>query len=195
MEPVSTPEQLCENLTTYLQLLLRWNQRMNLTAVRNPQELVQVHLSECLRSAQLLPSGISTVLDFGSGAGLPGIPIQLLRLEISVTLAESQAKKAMFLKEAVRVLGLSRAAVYSGRVEALPKGQRFDAVVLRAVDHMEKALPAAAARVADGGWCAVLTTEAQTAAIQQSVPDFAWQDGVSMPGSQQRVVLLGQKAI
>ena len=189
----SLPANLWEQLAAYVNLLYRWNQRMNLTAVRQPQELAQVHLAECLRCAQLLPPGIATLLDFGSGAGLPGIPIQLARPEISVTLAESQLKKATFLREAARVLGLQQTTVYAGRVEAMPAAQTFDAVTLRAVDQMDKALPAAAQRVARGGWCAVLTTAAQAPAVRALLPGPTWQERESLPGSTQRVVLLGQR--
>ena len=188
------PEHIWAQLAAYLELLGRWNQRMNLTAARNAQEMAQVHLAECLRCAQLLPPGIQTLLDFGSGAGLPGVPIQLMRPEIAVTLAESQSKKAMFLREAVRVLGMEQATVYAGRVEAMAIAQRFDGVTLRAVDQMDKALPAAAERVADNGWCAVLTTETQIEAVKKAVTGFAWKDAMAMMGSVQRVVLIGQKS-
>ncbi len=185
--------EIWKQLAIYVDLLYRWNQRMNLTAVRDPEELAAVHLGECLRCAQLLPAGIASLLDFGSGAGLPGIPIQLTRPEIAVTLAESQGKKAGFLREAVRVLGQKQATVYAGRVEAIPATQRFDAVTLRAVDAMELALPAAAERVAPGGWCVVLTTEAQAEPVRALLPEMAWQTEAALPGSKQRVVLLGQR--
>ena len=187
------PAVIWEQLASDVDLLYRWNQRMNLTAVRDAEELAAVHLGECLRSAQLLPAGIASLLDFGSGAGLPGIPIQLARPEIAVTLAESQGKKAGFLREAVRVLGLKQATVYTGRVEAMPAAQRFEAVALRAVDAMEVALPAAAARVDRGGWCVVLTTEAQAEPVRALLPEMAWRTEAGLPGSKQRVVLVGQK--
>ncbi|MGC9292174.1 MAG: 16S rRNA (guanine(527)-N(7))-methyltransferase RsmG [Acidobacteriaceae bacterium] len=187
------PSGIWEQLAAYLELLLRWNQRMDLTAVRQPQELAQVHLAESLRCAQLLPPGTATLLDFGSGAGLPGVPIQLARPEIAVTLAESQTKKAMFLQEVVRVLGLRQTTVHAGRVEAMPARQCFDAVVLRAVDQMEKALPLAAVRIAEGGWCAVFTTEAQAGAIRARLPEIVWLAGDRVPGSAQRILLSGQR--
>ncbi|HEX4021769.1 MAG TPA: 16S rRNA (guanine(527)-N(7))-methyltransferase RsmG [Acidobacteriaceae bacterium] len=189
------PASLWEQLAKYLHLLSRWNQKMNLTAIRNPQELVEVHLAECLRCAQRLPQGIQTLLDFGSGAGLPGIPIQLARPEIAVTLTESQSKKSAFLQEAVRVLGMHQSHVYAGRVEAMPAEQCFDVVTLRAVDQMEQILPAAIERVAQGGWCVVLTTEMQMQAIRGATPELAWQVGDTISGSMQRILLLGQRTI
>jgi len=189
------PDGLWERLAAYLELLQRWNQRMNLTAVRNLEELARVHIAESLRCGQLLPSGITTLLDFGSGAGLPGIPILLLRPEIAVTLAESQSKKASFLREALRVLDVPQTEVYAGRVEDLPQAQQWDGVSLRAVDKMDLALAEASRRVRAAGWCAVLTTEERAASARSLLPRFDWQAPEMLPGSRQRVVLLGQKTV
>ncbi len=188
------PDNLWERLAAYLELLQRWNQRMNLTAVRNMEELAHVHIAESLRCGQLLPLGATTLLDFGSGAGLPGIPILLLRPEITVTLAESQSKKASFLREALRVLDLQQAEVHAGRVEDLPRAKQWDVVSLRAVDKMELALAEASLRVRAGGWCAVLTTEERRARVCALLPNFDWKTPDVLPGSKQRVVLLGQKS-
>ena len=187
------PANLWSQLATYIELLLRWNRRMNLTAVRNPQELAQIHLAECVLCAQLLPPGLTTLLDFGSGAGLPGIPIQLARPEIAVTLAESQSKKASFLREAVRVLAMPQAAVCAERLNESSFLQQFDAVTLRAVDRMEEAVLVATHYLAPGGWLAVLTTESQLPGLLTAVPTVAWQDAYPIPNSRQRRIMLGQK--
>lgn len=147
LEPI--PAETLEKLDVYLALLLKWNQKTNLTAVRDPEQLIQRQAGESLFAGQLL-RGDETLLDFGSGAGFPGIPLKLLFPGLKVTLAESQGKKASFLREAVRTLGLD-AEVWSGRVEALPASRLYDVVAMRAVDHTEAMLPLAAARVADGG--------------------------------------------
>ena len=99
-------DALLEQLSAYLDLLVRWNTRLNLTAIREPEEIVERHFGESLFTARHLPSG-ETLLDFGSGAGFPGLPIQLALPWLRVTLAESQKKKSSFLREAVRVLGFS----------------------------------------------------------------------------------------
>jgi 16S rRNA (guanine527-N7)-methyltransferase len=156
---------LYSQLSNYLDLLVKWNARTNLTAIREPEEMVRRHFGESLFAAvhlgARLPSG-ARVLDFGSGAGFPGLPIQLLHPELRVTLAESQGKKSSFLREAVRTLGLPT-EVWAGRVEAMPavdgSSRRFDAVTLRAVDNMQQALAEARQRVAPGGWLVTLSTE------------------------------------
>jgi 16S rRNA (guanine527-N7)-methyltransferase len=150
-------EDLAGKLDVYLALLARWNARMNLTAVRDTAGILSRHFLESIICARLLPAGIETLLDFGSGAGFPGIPIALCHPKIAVTLAESQGKKAAFLQEAVRTLGIS-AKVHSARAELLQV--RFDCVTLRAVDKMSEAVQAASQLVIPGGWLALMTTEA-----------------------------------
>jgi 16S rRNA (guanine527-N7)-methyltransferase len=165
MGATSVPPGLYAQLSAYLDLLVKWNARTNLTAIREPEEMVRRHFGESLFAGVQLGARLregATVLDFGSGAGFPGLPIQLLRPELRVTLAESQGKKASFLREAVRTLGLA-SEVWAGRVEAMPvvKGvaRRFDAVTLRAVDNMQQAVAEACQRVAPGGWLVTLSTE------------------------------------
>jgi 16S rRNA (guanine527-N7)-methyltransferase len=148
---------LVSQLSIYLDLLLKWNARTNLTAIRDPQEIVRRHFGESLFAARHLDSATPTLLDFGSGAGFPGLPIALLRPDIQVTLAESQNKKAAFLREAVRTLRLS-SEVWPDRVESMPADRRFHTVTLRAVDNMEAALPVAKTRIAPGGRLVLLTT-------------------------------------
>src|ERR1700722_18488594 len=101
----SPPPNILPKLSLYLDLLLKWNARTNLTAIRDPEEIVRRHFGESLFAGQHLESP-STLLDFGSGAGFPGLPIALLHSGIAVTLAESQNKKATFLREVVRSLDL-----------------------------------------------------------------------------------------
>src|SRR5580692_2949123 len=138
------PATLLPQLPTYLDLLLKWNARTNLTAIRDPEEIIRRHFGESLFAAQHI-GPCATLLDFGSGAGFPGLPIALVRPEIAVTLAESQNKKATFLREVVRTLGLPT-EVWSGRVESMPATRQFHTVTLRAVDNMSAAIASAGPR-------------------------------------------------
>ena len=153
-------EALFPQLSTYLDLLLKWNARTNLTAIRDPEEIVRRHFGESLFAGRHIPPAARTLLDFGSGAGFPGLPIQLLRPELTVSLAESQNKKATFLREVVRTLGL-KTEVWAARVEDMAPERRFEVVAMRAVDNMEAALAAAESRITPGGLLAVLTTAQQ----------------------------------
>ena len=168
-------------LTQYLELLLKWNARMNLTAIRDPEEIVRRHFGESLFTGLHLlcstwnipglePNSLQTkpdsLLDFGSGAGFPGLPIQLLRPALPVTLAEARQKKASFLREAVRTLELPT-EIWAERVELMPADRQFSVVTLRAVDNMGEAIPAAAARARD--LLAILGTRSSAAEVHPAL--------------------------
>jgi 16S rRNA (guanine527-N7)-methyltransferase len=175
----------------YLELLLKWNERMNLTAVRDRGEILRRHFVECIGCAQALPAGIGELLDFGSGAGFPGIPIAICRPEIAVTLAESQAKKAAFLNEVVRTLDL-KASVFAGRAESIVRS--FDCVTLRAVDRMDDAIRSAVALLNQNGRLAVMTTQSAHAGVTSAAGEaMHWQEPFPIPGSDQKILLLGSK--
>ena len=179
-----------ERFAAYSALLLRWNARTNLTAIRDQEGILSRHFVESIAAAHALPSGIATLLDFGSGAGFPGIPIALCRPEIAVTLAESQGKKAAFLQEAVRTLKLT-ANIHSGRAESL--ATQFDCVIVRAVDRMALAAQSASRLVAPGGWLGFMTTVSESEALRaSSIDGFSWSPALLLPSSAQRVLLLGQ---
>ncbi len=196
--------QVYSLLSRYLVLLSRWNQKMNLTAVRDPAILTGLHLGECLRAAQRIPLEVESALDFGSGAGFPGIPMQIVRPQLQATLAESQKKKAAFLQEVVRELGLSGAQVYAGRVEDMPPASVFDLVALRAVDNMGAALRSAISRIRPPqenlrGWCLVLTSRSEVETTNSSVSGemggepIEWEPVDPVPGTEQRVILRGSR--
>jgi 16S rRNA (guanine527-N7)-methyltransferase len=179
---------LTHSFEAYLTLLLRWNARVNLTAIRDVDSILSRHFLESIACARALPSGIATLLDFGSGAGFPGIPIALCRPEIAVTLAESNGKKAAFLHEAVRTLGIS-ARVLTVRAESLP--DRFDCVTLRAVDQMGRAVELAARLVGPHGWLALMTTDSELPFLQEVAgSSFSWQKSVLPPASESRLLAL-----
>lgn len=183
------PAGVAEKFERYLNLLLKWNARLNLTAIREPEAIVRRQFLECIFLAQQLPPRIETLLDFGSGGGFPGIPISLCVPEIRVTLAESQGKKAVFLKEAVRVLGL-QAEVYNGRVEML--GQSFDAVTLRAVDKMQEACQTATEKIRTGGWLLLFATEDTKDERIALAETWDWQQ-IKIPQSNQGLLLFARK--
>lgn len=182
-----------EKFAQYLSLIMRWNARLNLSSTRSEEGILSRHFVESIACARALPAGISTLLDFGSGAGLPGIPIALCRPEISVVLAESQGKKAAFLQEALRTLMIT-ATVHASRAELL--GNTFDCVVLRAVDRMPHAVKAAARLVSPTGWLAMMITRSDLAQLQIAAgAEFSWTEVVQPPGSFQRLLALGARKI
>ncbi len=179
------PEQT-RRFVAYLGVLLRWNARVNLTAIRSVEGILARHFVESIACARALPNGIVTLLDLGSGAGFPGLPIAICRPEMTVTLAESQGKKASFLLEAVRTLGLP-VRVFAGRAESLR--EEFDCVTLRAVDRMEQAVRAAAGRVRMGGWLAPMTSCTAWELVRRAAgAEFVWSEPVPLPGAEERVL-------
>jgi 16S rRNA (guanine527-N7)-methyltransferase len=183
----TAPSGLYPQLSTYLDLLLKWNARTNLTAIRDPEEIVRRHFGESLFAARHLDPNTPTLLDFGSGAGFPGLPIALLRPDIQVTLAESQNKKATFLREVVRTLNL-HTEVWPDRVEAMPPARQFHTVVLRAVDNMPVAIAAAAPRAAHQ--LIVLA-----GSLPELPPDFSSEPGIPMPNSTATILLRATRAV
>ena len=129
-------ETLATPLLAYLALLARWNRTYNLTAVRDPREMVTKHLLDSLAMhphVDGLARDGGALADLGTGAGLPGIPLAIARPGLRVTLVESNGKKARFMREAVRKLGLADVRVAESRIEALDEPGRFDAITARAL--------------------------------------------------------------
>lgn len=175
----------------YLSLLVRWNSHVNLTAIRDEEGILSLHFVESIACARALPAGIETILDFGSGAGFPGIPIALCLPNVAVTLSESQGKKAAFLQEVIRVLHVS-ATVFPMRAEWLER--EFDCVTLRAVDRMPKAVELAAELVCPGGWLALMTTGAEVERLQALTgAGFSWGENARLPNGGDRLLALGRR--
>ena len=135
-------EAVCERLLAYLRLLEKWNRVYNLTAVRGPEAMLTQHV---LDSAAVVPHLVgTTVLDVGSGAGLPGIPIALLCPHRRVTLLDSNHKKTTFLQQVAIELALTNVNVVCERVESWQPRQRFDVVISRAFAELSHFVAAAA---------------------------------------------------
>jgi len=193
LAPDSLTDQQLAQVSTYLDLLLKWNARINLTSVRKPEEIVTRHFGESFFAARqlgLLSARESSLIDLGSGAGFPGLPIKLYAPAISVTLIESNQKKTTFLREIIRALTLTNIDVFAGRAEDFPRAAAT--VTLRAVEKPERALTAAARLVSPGGRLALLVGLALAGAIPGLLSGFSWSPRVTLPGSSNRILLVGQ---
>jgi 16S rRNA (guanine527-N7)-methyltransferase len=180
-------------LAAYLELLLHWNARINLTAVRRPEEIVTRHFGESLFAASqlLTPDSHLHALDVGSGAGFPGLPLKIYAPDIRLTLIESQNKKATFLKEVVRALALPNVAIFAGRAEACT--ERADLVTLRAVERFEAVLPVAASllRAGQPARLALLIGAPQAERARAVLPRLTWGAPWPIPQSSARVLMVG----
>ena len=181
-------------ISMYIDLLLKWNARINLTAIREPNEIVQRHFGESLFAAKymLKQKPPQTAIDLGSGAGFPGVPFALLAPEVSVTLIESQQKKATFLKELVRVLELKNVKVFSDRAESYPG--MTDLVMLRAVEKFERALELAVRLTNSGERIGLMVGSGQVELARRLSPEVSWSNPVQIPCSNSRELLLGTRS-
>lgn len=145
-------DSACDRLIDYIELLARWNATYNLTAVRTPSDMIGHHLLDSLSIAGFVRG--SNLADLGSGAGLPGIPLAVMAPKREHVLIDSNGKKARFLREAVRVLGLSNVRIEQCRVEQAQG--RFDTVTARAFASVSDMLAAGGHLLAPGGvWLAM----------------------------------------
>jgi 16S rRNA (guanine527-N7)-methyltransferase len=212
-EVVLSSAQL-QNISIYIDILLRWNSRINLTAIRDPEDIVTRHFGESFFAARHLSprdanavaaaracpepnrrgcpaertSAALTLADLGSGAGFPGLPIKLWAPHLSLTLIESNHKKAAFLREVTRALTLTDVDIQNVRAETIPR--TFDVVTLRAVERFEAILPTASALIAPTGRMALLIGAAQQAQARSTLPDLAWSEPLPVPQSRSRVLLV-----
>jgi 16S rRNA (guanine527-N7)-methyltransferase len=234
LESPLDPNQL-DQISIYIDLLKRWNARINLTAIRGEEEIVTRHFGESLFLAQHLfpapeknchpershvireadgvaeskdpypttmavaPShpeanrGPMRVLDIGSGAGFPALPLKLWAPTIALTLIESNHKKATFLREVIRTLTLTNVNVMAARaqtVAATPDFPRAEVVTLRAVEHFKTILPQAEVFLAPSGRLALLIGAAQLPHLP-TINSITWCEPISIPKSHSRVLSIG----
>jgi 16S rRNA (guanine527-N7)-methyltransferase len=182
-------DQIAE-ISTYIDLMLKWNRVINLTAIRQPEQVVRRHFGESLFAARhlLAPEAADSVIDLGSGAGFPGVVLKIFAPSIRLTLVESHGKKATFLRELSRTLHLSDVQVVLERAERLQ--DRAALITFRAVEKFESILCTAALLVAPGGRLGALIGAGQLAAAASSLPG-RWQS-VAIPESESRVLAIWQ---
>jgi 16S rRNA (guanine527-N7)-methyltransferase len=193
-EPAALSATQLNNISMYIDLLLRWNARINLTSVRQPEAIVTRHFGESLFAARHLfpkPASSASLIDVGSGAGFPGVPIKLWAPQLHLTLIESNHKKIAFLRQLARTLTLTDIDILPSRAEAYA-GPLADVVTLRAVECFSSALPTAARLVAPRGRLALLIGQAQTSQAAELLPGAAWDAPISLPNSSSRVLLIGR---
>ena len=173
-----------EQINAYLDLLIRWNQKINLTAIRNPQECVTRHFGESLLVVKFLPLQ-GSLLDIGSGAGFPGLALKIAFPALSVTLLEPVAKKRAFLKEAARVAGLEPITARADRLEdwvAANPSPSFDFVTMRAVGNLEQILPLIAHHcLKPGAQLLLWLSQQQGQQLQTIETGVAWTDPLPIP--------------
>ena len=188
---VTVSASQASQIQEYLRLLLTWNEKVNLTAIRDPLEILYRHFGESMFAASVVPLEKGRLADVGSGGGFPGMALKILSPELQVSLVESNTKKAVFLAEVIRELQLSDAKVLVSRYEEL--GEELvplDYVSTRALGQFGPFLtwagsPEIAAKQA------VLWVGGRDLEQVRALKGWKWHEPVAIPRSLQRFLLVG----
>jgi 16S rRNA (guanine527-N7)-methyltransferase len=191
----SVSEQQVLQIQQYIAILLQWNEKINLTAIRDPLEILYRHFCESMFAGTKFSLGRGRLADVGSGAGFPGIPLKILCPEVQLFLVESNLKKATFLAEVVRELELTDTRVLVRRYEELGEELApLNFVCSRALGEFGPFLKWAGSGALAAEqvllWVGVRDLEEI-----QKVPGWNWQEPVPIPHSLRRVILAGQKSL
>lgn len=172
------PEDVAHQLVDYYQLLARWNRKINLTALDDPDQAIDRLLLEPLLAARSLPPGPVKLMDVGSGGGSPAIPLKIALPQLDLTMVEAKARKSAFLREAVRQLDLKNARVETSRFEQLLTRpellEGFDVLSLRAVRVEGKVLQTLQAFLKPGGQVLLFRGPGGPATPETVVPPLEW---------------------
>jgi 16S rRNA (guanine527-N7)-methyltransferase len=177
----------------YMRILQQWNERLNLTSIRDPLEILHRHFCESMFGAVVVPVHFGRLADIGSGAGFPGIPMKILRPELELVLVESNIKKGTFLAEVVRDLELENTRVLISRYEELSEELApLDYVCSRALGEFGKFLDWAAGERLSAERVLLWIGGRDLDEARES-PHWEWQEPIAVPQSLQRYLLVGTK--
>lgn len=182
-----------ERVCAYIDLLLRWNRKVALTTITDPQEAVRFHFGESLFGMETAGMQNGRLADVGSGAGFPGAPIAMARPELNTMLIESNGKKAAFLEELKRELRLGNVEVHHGRAEDVACQGEFDFVAARALGAYEKWLEWAAKRLKVGGHV-VLWVNSEGHECVARLSGWKWAQRERIPNTKGRFIAIGERS-
>lgn len=194
---LSADSQQVLQIQQYIALLLKWNDKINLTAIRDPLEILYRHFCESMFGAVVIPAEKCRLADVGSGGGFPGLAMKIIRPEIDLVLIESNVKKATFLTEVVRELGLTSVRVLVSRYEELSEEVApLDVVCSRAVGDFEPFLEWASSP-ALGTEKIALWIGGEDAALVRQLPleGWEWAEPTPLPHSLRRFILVGNRTL
>jgi 16S rRNA (guanine527-N7)-methyltransferase len=190
---LTAADPLCEQIRTYIDLLLRWNRRISLTAIESPEEIVRTHFAESLLATKAVPNLHGRLADVGTGAGFPGLPLRMYMPDLQLTLIEPNAKKCAFLAEVVRTLELDNAEIIQRRYEDVRKPDPpFDIVTARALGQFQEFAEWAESVVAPGGLVMVWTGPDGKSELERK-KSWKWPAPYAIPGSKHRLIVVGTR--
>jgi 16S rRNA (guanine527-N7)-methyltransferase len=190
--PVSTVT--CSQIKTYIELLIQWNQKISLTTIIDPIQIVNSHFGESIFAASAVPMTGGRLADVGTGPGFPGIPLRMVVSDLDVTLIEPIAKKTAFLSEVVRKLEIGTTRVIRIRMESLVDVKPFDFITARALGHYEELLQWASVNLSDSGHVVLWLGESDAKAVSL-ISAWRWREPILIPNSERRYLLVGRRMI
>ena len=180
---VEVEQHQIDKLVQHYELMLAWNRRINLTRVTTPADAARLHYAESLYGARFIGHA-ATLLDIGSGAGFPAVPLAISHGQVAVTALEANKKKAVFLSEVKDRLGLTNLEIAGSRLETFAL-DRFDLIASRALDNAEKLLPPLAEGLEDGQRLMVYCGQDLADALRRNCPRISIH---SIPASKNRFI-------
>jgi 16S rRNA (guanine527-N7)-methyltransferase len=175
----------------YMKILLAWNEKLNLTAIRDPLEVLYRHFFESMYAGSSVPVEKGRLADVGSGAGFPGLPLKILRPNLQVFLIEANIKKATFMAEVIRELGLTDARVLVSRYQELSEEVApLDFVCSRALGEFGPFLEWAGSKQVSAKRV-ILWTGARDLEEIQRIKNWEWREPIQVPHSLRRLLLVG----
>jgi 16S rRNA (guanine527-N7)-methyltransferase len=181
LKPDSPSALIASQLVSYLDLLVKWNEKINLTSEKTPSEILQRHIFDSLQYARVI-SPNDNIMDIGSGAGFPGVPLKIVYPSLALTLVESQRKRCSFLEVVVFNLSFQNTSVVNERAEKISPKPRVDVVILRAVSDIKTCLDLAVSFLVKGGKVVLKKGLEKNNAAMMSHDDFFLIDEVEVIG-------------
>ena len=190
---VQVNELQVQQIQQYMRLLLKWNESVNLTAIRDPLEILYRHFCESMYASTLLTVDHGRLADLGSGGGFPGLPLKIIRPELDLCLVESNVKKATFLAEVVRDLGLNGARVLVSRYEELGEEiTPLDVACSRALGEFPSFLAWASSELIRARRVMLWIGGRDLDEIRAN-DQWIWSEPVQIPQSLRRFILVGSR--
>lgn len=184
-------DTVAERVRRYTELLLRWNRRVNLTSITDPAEILERHFGESFFAARAVPIERGSLVDVGSGAGFPGLALRTLLDGLRVTLIEPTTKKSVFLAEVCRELDLPDVDIFRGTLKEFSGSACFDYVTARALGRSEELRALGRGALRAGGWM-IAWLGADDVGEFRADRSWTWREGIPIPLSKQRFLLVGQ---
>ena len=181
ISPTAPPQQMVSQFDSYLDLLVKWNQKINLTSEKSSQDILLRHIFDSLQYAPFI-STQDEIVDIGSGAGFPGIPLKIIYPELVATLIESQRKRCSFLETVISQLGLTAIKVIHDRAEKTSPERLVKAVILSGVSDIKSCLELATPFLGEGGKVVLKKGLEERGELKQPIYGFALEQEVVVTG-------------